>query len=57
MRCTTPQKKLIVRFGTDFTLLQNYFPSKTRKQIKKKYRNLFEHRQHTLQKMEHEFEK
>jgi hypothetical protein len=57
LRCTTYLTKLIVRFGTDFTLLQEYFPNKTRKQIKKKYRQLFEHRQHTLQKMEHQFEK
>jgi hypothetical protein len=55
LRCIAAQIQLIVRFGTDFTLLQDYFPHKTRKQIKKKYRHLFEHRQHTLLKIEQNF--
>lgn len=49
--------KLIVRFGTDFTLIQEYFPHKTRKQIKRKYKDVYEHRQHTLQRIEHEFQR
>lgn len=46
--------QLIVRFGTDFTLLQEYFPEKTRKQIKKKYKHIQEHKKHLLQRIEHE---
>jgi hypothetical protein len=49
--------QLIVRFGTDFTLLQEHFPQKTRKQIKKKYKHIQEHRRHTLQRMEQEAER
>jgi hypothetical protein len=51
MRRTPCAIQLIVRFGTDFTLLQDYFPHKTRKQIKKKYKHIFEHRQRKLNKI------
>ena len=49
--------QLIVRFGTDFTLLQNYFPQKIRKQITKKYRHIQEHRRHLLHRIEQEVER
>ena len=51
------ENKLIVRFGTDFSLLQEYFPRKNRKQIKKKYRYIYEHKQHTLDRLERNFER
>ena len=57
LRRTLLTIQLIVRFGTDFTLLEEYFPHKTRKQIKKKYKHIFEHRQRKLNKIENEFQK
>jgi len=32
--------KLIGRYGSDFTFLQTQFPTKTRKQLKKKYQEI-----------------
>ncbi len=45
--------QLIVRFGTDFSVLTEYFPTKTRKQIKKKYKHIFENKQWKLNHVEY----
>jgi hypothetical protein len=58
LRCTLSHFiQLIVKFGSDFTLLHSYFPKKTRKQIKKKYREIFETKEKKMKKIENEFER
>jgi hypothetical protein len=58
LRCTLSYFiQLIVKFGSDFTLLHSYFPKKTRKQIKKKYREIFETKERKMKKIENDFER
>lgn len=44
--------QLIIEYGADLSLIQNFFPSRTRKQIKKKHKDISALRAKTIQRIE-----
>ena len=42
--------ELIINYGCDLNLIQSFFPSRTRKQIKKKYRDICQEKRLALRR-------
>ena len=44
--------QLIIEYGADLSLIQNFFPSRSRKQLKRKHRDLSTLKSKTLKRIE-----